>query len=202
MSTAKTYCIKDGYTIRPENDFSDEKGRTDECQDDVYSAACELAKTNGFESVLDIGTGGGFKLLKYFREKRTLGIDLEPNIEWVRTEYPDREWSTVPLTGKAPEGFDLIIAADVIEHLLDPDELLDFIAACKPKAIVISTPNRDNLQGMFADGPPKNLSHVREWTGPEFREYLSRWFEIDTHWMPPPNQTNYSTMYIVGRPRQ
>ncbi len=196
----KSYCIKDGYAIRPDNDFADEKGRTDECQDDVYSAACELARANGFESVLDIGTGGGFKLMKYFRDKRTLGIDLEQNIEWVKIQYPDREWSTVPLTGKAPEGFDLVIAADVIEHLLDPDELLDFIAACKPKMIVISTPNRDNLQGMFADGPPKNLCHVREWTAAEFRQYIGERFNVVAHVTPEPNQTLFSTMWIIARP--
>ena len=196
----KTYCIKDGYTPRLDNDFADEKGRTDECQDDVYAAAKELVDAHGFHSVLDIGTGGGFKLMKYFRDKRTLGIDLEPNIAWVREQYPDREWSTVPLTGPASQGFDIIIAADVIEHLIDPDELLDFIAACKPKMMVISTPNRDNLQDMFADGPPKNLCHVREWSAAEFREYIGQRFDVVAHILPEPNQKLFSTMWIVARP--
>ena len=195
-----TYCIKPGYMIRAENDFDNEIGRTDECQNEVYAKAKVLVDEHGFDSVLDIGTGSGFKLMKFFRDKLTLGIDLEPTIEWVKQEHPERNWATISLECEHPPiGYDLVIAADVIEHLLDPDQLLNFIARCKPKLAIISTPNRDNLQGMFADGPPKNLCHVREWTAPEFREYLSQWFEILEHWIPEPNQTNYSTMYIVGR---
>ena len=40
---------------------------------------------------------------------------------------------------------DLVIASDVVEHLVDPDEMLQFISRIGPKFVVISTPDRDLL---------------------------------------------------------
>jgi len=196
------YFIREDYTPRLDNDFDDERGRKDECQDEVYKEAKHLADAHGLKSVLDIGTGGGFKLMKYFPNRTTLGIDLPQTIEWVKQVYPERngrEWKTIPLDGEAPQGYDLIIAADIIEHLPDPDQLLNFIVRCKPKYIVISTPNRDNLAEHSWAGPPRNLSHVREWSAAEFRQYMDQWFQIEKHIFPNPERRDYSTMWVIGK---
>jgi 2-polyprenyl-3-methyl-5-hydroxy-6-metoxy-1,4-benzoquinol methylase len=190
----RNYCIKENYVHRAVPDFDDERGRTDEMQDQVYRTAAGLPEA---PKVMDIGCGGGFKLLKYFRDRYTIGVDLPPTVEWLRREYPDRAWATWDnwLTLEKP---DLIISADVIEHLPDPDVLLHFIAKCNPKWIVLSTPDRDRLQAMFHDGPPKNLCHCREWTAPEFREYVSSRFVVVDHYIPVGDD---STQYIIAKPK-
>ena len=71
--------------------------------------------------------------------------------------------------------------SDVIEHVLDPDSLLDFIESCKPKFIVFSTPDRDLICGHDHFGPPSNACHVREWNFLEFKQYISNRFEIIEH---------------------
>src|SRR5271154_7067974 len=133
--------MREDYTPRLSNDEADERGRTDACQDEVYAYARKLMDDNGLTSIMDIGTGGGFKLMKYFSDKVTLGTDIEPNLSWVKDKYPDRHWmqsdfSATDMTGSLLVGFDVIICADVIEHLVDPDALLAFIKRCKPKYII------------------------------------------------------------------
>lgn len=190
-----SYCIKENYQHREIPDFDDERGKTDECQDEVYQYAARLPDV---ASVLDVGCGGGFKLLKYFGDKKTLGIDLPATVEWLRTTYPDRLWlasgETFPVLRP-----DLIVCADVIEHLGNPNALLTFIGDCQPKWIVLSTPDRDLMQGMFQDGPPKNLCHCREWNGPEFRAYIERHFEVLEHHIP--HGLEPSTQYLLAKIR-
>jgi SAM-dependent methyltransferase len=69
--------------------------------------------------------------------------------------------------------FDLIICADVLEHLLNPNPCLEFIGRhiISNGVAILSTPERDNLRGKDSDHSP-HPAHVREWSGQEFREYL------------------------------
>jgi hypothetical protein len=95
---------------------------------------------------------------------------------------------------QTPQGYDLLICADVIEHVKNPDALLDFIKRAKPKTVVISTPDRDVLVELFYkwyletdpawtgfNGPPFNQCHLREWSFVEFENYISLHLEIETH---------------------
>ena len=48
-------------------------------------------KTRG--KVVDIGSGSGFKLVKYLsKEFETIGIETEPAISHLRKTYPDQVW--------------------------------------------------------------------------------------------------------------
>jgi 2-polyprenyl-3-methyl-5-hydroxy-6-metoxy-1,4-benzoquinol methylase len=79
---------------------------------------------------------------------------------------------------------DLVICADVIEHVKNPDELIHFIIKMDPEHIVISTPDRDLLHeklGRSQTGPPGNTHHIREWSFDEFENYISRNFNIIRH---------------------
>lgn len=170
----KNYFIKHDYIHRDQNKFFDDTTFKDQWQKEVYQFARKIADEHNFKSVLDIGTGSGFKLLKNFSEFDTLGLDLEKTVAWLKSTYPERKWSDqfVPTSG-----FDMIIASDVIEHIPDPDILLDLIAQCRPKLIVLSTPDR-NLFKVGHDGPPSNKAHVREWTSDEFKQYIGSKFEV------------------------
>lgn len=194
------FCIRQDYTPRLDNHPSDERGQTDACQDDVYRAARQAMDDNALMSVLDVGCGGGFKLMKYFHDVRTLGLDLEPNFSFVCEKWPNREWGVGDLSATVA-GFDLLIASDIIEHLADPDELLGFIERAQPKVAVISTPNRDNLADWTWPGPPRNTCHVREWSAPEFAQYIGQRFDILEHYFPDPSRRDVSTMWTVVRCR-
>lgn len=166
----KNYFLSDNYTHRLNNAFFDDTPFTDEWQKEVYTFARQVADNHGIKSIADIGTGSGFKLLNNFKEFDTLGMDLPSTVEWLKQQYPDRAWSDKfePVTG-----YDMIISADVIEHLPDPDVLLDLIIQSNPKLIVLSTPDRDLRAIEDRFGPPTNIHHVREWNMPEFNSYIS-----------------------------
>lgn len=189
-----TYCIRHGYKARLDNEPAREHAQKDSCQNEVYKAARRYFDMLDFESVLDVGTGGGFKLLKYFSNVKTLGLDIEPNLSFLLKTYPDRQWREVPLTDRV-DGFDLLICSDVIEHLVNPNDLMDFIVRSHPKLVVISTPDRDYLQPEYAKGPPKNECHVREWKGDEFSWYMAQYLDIIEHIAPEPGG---STQTIIG----
>ena len=61
-----------------------------------------------------------------------------------------------------------IVVADVIEHLINPDTLVDklisVLKGCKPKSIIISTPDRAGHTNWSQLGPPTNGHHIREWS--------------------------------------
>jgi 2-polyprenyl-3-methyl-5-hydroxy-6-metoxy-1,4-benzoquinol methylase len=68
----------------------------------------------------------------------------------------------------------VIVAVDVIEHLAEPDHLLNYVKrhATEETLIIISTPDRDLVRGFDNFGPPWNVTHVREWNQKEFKQYF------------------------------
>ena len=189
----KNYCIYDEYVSRTEFVTCEQIGHTDQFQDEVYEAARKLCIEKGYKTVLDIGCGSAFKLIKYFRDKKFVGLDLEPNLSHIKDKYPLYDFRLSDFDNPPKESFDLIICSDVIEHLLEPDDLLAFINNIDFKHLVLSTPDRDAIQRLQrsfgwdvkTDGPPHNVMHVREWTLAELREYLSQWFNIESQFMTP-----------------
>ena len=70
---------------------------------------------------------------------------------------------------------DAIVFLQTIEHIHDPDKLLQAIAAAAPTAY-ISTPNRLTLAPEGAE-KSDNPWHLREYTAAEYRELLEPWFD-------------------------
>ena len=176
----KTYYIKESYTARLDNKDFDDTKLTDEWQKEVYEYAKKVAEENNFKTILDIGSGSGYKLIKHFDNYNTLGIDIPKTVSFLKEKYPTKSWTDqfVPVTG-----YDLVISSDVIEHLPDPDILLDLIIQCDPKMIVLSTPERNLLYKTDHNGPPFNRSHVREWTMVEFYNYISSRLDVLEHYI-------------------
>jgi 2-polyprenyl-3-methyl-5-hydroxy-6-metoxy-1,4-benzoquinol methylase len=149
-------------------------------QPDVYRMAQFLYERTGADAVGDIGCGSAKKLMA-MNVGRKIGVDFGTNIELCRKAHPGSNWVVADLerTACLPEVEDLIpnaivICSDVVEHLLDPTNLLKLLTdlAGRAKAVIISTPDRDSVRGVDDMGPPANPSHVREWALEEFRSLL------------------------------
>lgn len=163
--------------------FWDQPGDNDaRYQDPVYRWAARLV-TAGRSRVLDVGCGSGDKLVRRVgdRADEWLGVDQESGIAAAR-----QRWGAHPANGRwlaadlslddtwqdlCSFGADLVICADVIEHLDDPVELLQRLrGAVRPGGrVLLSTPDRSRLEGRDPIGPPLNPRHVREWAAPELR---------------------------------
>jgi len=181
------YCKPIAYKIRPNNKhFDDSKNHNDKWQKEVYVYANEVMKKYDFKKIIDIGCGSGYKLIKYLGEYETIGYETEPSISFLRKTYPDNKWIN---SGEPSSSFnndsdkkcDLIMSSDVIEHILDPDELINYMKTFSCNHFLISTPCLEVLIKHFGYKryePPKNVAHVREWTFDEFKMYLSKHFQI------------------------
>uniref|UniRef100_A0A6C0FFH2 Methyltransferase n=1 Tax=viral metagenome TaxID=1070528 RepID=A0A6C0FFH2_9ZZZZ len=196
-NTLDKYCKPINYKIRPNNThFDDSKCHNDKWQKEVYVYASEIMEKKGFNKIIDIGCGSGYKLIKYLGKYETIGYETEPCISFLRKTYPNNKWinSGEPSTSFNNEGdkqSDLIMSSDVIEHIADPDELINYMKSFSCDYFLISTPCLEmfvNHHGWarygieqkleLLDGPPNNTAHVREWTFDEFKMYLSKHFKI------------------------
>ncbi|MDD5038719.1 MAG: methyltransferase domain-containing protein [Dehalococcoidales bacterium] len=194
--TNKRYFIKEGY--HPAGDLKQSamfQGQQDSISDssvwqyETYEYAQYLIKKYRLKSVLDIGCGCGVKLKKLILPlcSDIIGVDEEETIAWCKQNQNFGRWFSDNLENpKLDLGrtFDLIVSADVIEHLINPDNLLRLIKkfARKDTLIVLSTPERDIVRGKNDMGPPKNPLHAREWNMHEMRLYVeSEGFKIIKH---------------------
>lgn len=180
------FYIKEDYISRSQYHHHDDRTFTDGSQNEVYSYAYELLIKNNYKNVIDIGCGSAFKLMKYFNEFNTIGYEIEPTLSYLRDTYPKRQWRNSDPQNSENSTTDILICADVIEHLVDPNTLFKFIKQFKYKILILSTPDRDKLMEIQHDyqsqtGPPINPSHVREWNFSELENYVGSNFEVIEH---------------------
>lgn len=189
----KNYKIQEGYTSRLQPGHHDDSNWEDQSQYEVYQYCAKFMKENNLHSIVDVGCGSGFKLIKYLSEFKIIGTETEPCYSLLKTKYPNNEWY---LAGEPENSFfenpnienaDVVLCCDVIEHIIDPDVLLDHLLSLNAQYYIISTPCREVLCNSAAysatykstwNGPPFNECHVREWTMNELIDYLSEKFEV------------------------
>jgi SAM-dependent methyltransferase len=156
----------------------------------VYKYAAEIIREKNIKSLIDVGCGPASKLVSINKENPNLsikGVDQNDAITYCQKTHGFGQWfvddfenpnQELPI-GKA----DLVISSDVIEHVLDPDKLLDY---CKSKLndggyMLLSTPDRHRLHSP-QNLSPTNKDHVREWSLDEFAKYIeSRHYDILNH---------------------
>lgn len=184
------YSIPLNYKIRENNAHHNDMDETDKYQKEVYLYVKSFMETNNLKKVIDIGCGSGYKLIKYLGNFETIGYETEPCISFLRNKYPNNTWIN---SGESEKSFgennnlqcDIIMASDVIEHIRDPNKLIEFMKTFNTKYFLISTPCRKILAetmpkwaGKNINGPPKNEAHIREWTYEEFIMYLNKHFKV------------------------
>jgi len=190
----KTYNIKDRYKINPcplnmsvsDKDIESVYTRY---QHFVYEIIADVIRTLPLRtSVLDIGCGYPYKLAKFVKPLTSdiTGVDERQPIEFSQANFHFGRWVESDLSDSSfslDRKFNVIVCADVIEHVDDPNILLDIIRkhSYKSSTIIISTPERDNTRGLDHFGPSPNPTHVREWNQSEFVGYLKKQgFKVDT----------------------
>lgn len=173
------FSIKAGYHHAVHAEPFDDTRNKDEWQKEVYELAKEIMVAAGYKHIIDVGCGSAFKLVNQLGAFDTIGIEVEPALQWLRQQYPSRKWLRFEEADPVALQTDLVLCADVIEHIDNPDDLLDFIGEMNFRKLVISTPERDGVAGRNDYGPPENVAHYREWNAVEFRNYLRRWFTVE-----------------------
>jgi len=173
------FFIKDGYQENLTPVYCKRSKRSIKNQYQIYELAFEQNKTSTqFNRIIDIGCGKAEKLIHFFDKYETTGFDYGENINHCKKLYPKRNWTVCNLDQECPtEIFSdtVILCVDVIEHLVDPSMLLNYLSQLSQQnnLIVVSTPERDVARGKREIGPPKRKTHVREWNESEFTQLLN-----------------------------
>ncbi len=216
------YNIKEGYQINEVNRTIDSnpnklywtKSRihlSQRYQYNVYLKGWELAKQHNCKSILDLGCGPAKKLNLLFKDGfKIFGVDQQSTIDICKKIHKSGNYITENLEKPQLklksfiEYADMIICADVIEHMSDPQHILNYIKhfSTKKTLILLSTPERDTLLGKDAM-QPSNPSHIREWQLDEFRKYLEEnGFTIINHYIDWPFKFGFNFFtfkYILNR---
>ena len=147
-------------------------------QHHVYALAARLASSRGCTTGLDLGCGTAAKTARFLRPRlaELLLIDHPSNDSLVRATCPGARFIGADLETCAitlDREMDLIVCADVLEHLRSPLACLRLAknSLARSGIAVFSTPERDILRGHECMSSP-HPDHVREWNAREFLALL------------------------------
>lgn len=202
MGAESQFCIRGAYKHRNEYCYFDDTALADEYQKEVYVRAADIAKSEGVRTVYDVGCGSGYKLVHYLGQYQTVGFDVPETLGFLRETYPERKWANVPFSDRSNPPADMVICSDVVEHVLNPDELMHFLVSISKKWLVLSTPDRLREYPRLSRlqlGPPHTDHHMREWAFKEFRRYVAQFVDVHEHVHSNPN---HATQMIVATVRK
>jgi hypothetical protein len=174
----RLYCIKSGYHHADTVEIFDDRFNSDQWQRGVYESALALLNEINGHSVIDVGCGSAYKLIDKFNYYDTVGIELKESYNWLLKKYPEKKWMDFERVIPSDLAADLVICSDVIEHVENPDDLMHFLKKMRFSRLMISTPERDSVRGKNDFGPPENTTHYREWNKEEFKDFVSKWFNV------------------------
>lgn len=159
------------------------------------------------DSVLELGCGEGFvsgQLSVRDRAGAYVGVDANADdLENLRAKFPAveaREGSIYDLSflGRT---FDVVVCAEVLEHLDDPDAALAQITGVRPRWVVLSVPHEpwfclSNLaRGKNITRLGNDEDHTNLWGRRGFRKLLDRHLAVVRH------ETSYPWQLVLARPR-
>jgi SAM-dependent methyltransferase len=175
----ESYCIRKGYHYASNAGNFNDTSNTDEWQKEVYLFAARFMLQHNLQRVVDVGCGSAYKLIHLLKGFDNTGIEVASTYQWLKKKYPSGKWLMMGATPPGDLKTDLVLCSDVIEHVPDPDKLLQYIISIRSRYIIFSTPERDAVAGTNDYGPPENSTHYREWNKTEFKEYISKWLLVE-----------------------
>lgn len=137
------------------------------------------------DHVLDRGVGDG-ALLHYMRDHKKIeayGLDVSPKaVAFCRKHGLKVNLADInkPLSDYLKAPFDYIVLSEIIEHLPDPEKLLNEVRPFARKAIIVSIPNtgyhQHRLRLLLGKFPLQWVvtpgEHLRFWTRADFRWWV------------------------------
>lgn len=143
------------------------------------------------QSVLEIGCGEGF-LSGYLSEKLThvsfTGVDLsEQDVAALKDKFPRIDahvGSAYDLSFLGDRSFDLVICAEVLEHLETPEVALDQMIARQPQRVILTVPNEplfmaaNFLRGKNITRLGNDIEHINHFNPRSFRKLLEPRFDV------------------------
>jgi 2-polyprenyl-3-methyl-5-hydroxy-6-metoxy-1,4-benzoquinol methylase len=212
----KNYGIKENYINNPKIEYDNTKHywtkkrieASKHFQFHVYSELNEIIDFSKKSKLIDLGCGTGLKLNIIKDTNNNLevfGVDSAESVFHSRRYYKKGKFIVDDLSDcdyslyeNHKNSFDYIICSDVIEHLEDPDRLLDLIKYLSHEntIIILSTPDRIKFRGIN-NKQPNNKDHIREWSKDELLMYLnSRNFSIIKHKHSLPVKLSFSKIFF------
>lgn len=164
-------------------------------------------RTQPSGSVLEIGCGEGFvagQLSERHAGDSYVGVDLSAeDIQNLQAKFPAVEAHQGSIYDLSFLGrdFDVVVCAEVMEHLDDPAAALEQIVARKPTWVILSVPHEPWFcLSNFARG--KNITrfgndpeHVNLWGRRGFRKVIEPFLSVETH------ETSYPWQLVLTRPK-
>jgi SAM-dependent methyltransferase len=158
-------------------------------------------------SVLELGCGEGFvsgQLSAREHGGTYVGVDANPqDLEKLRAKFPSVEVHEGSIYDLSFLGrtFDVVVCAEVLEHLDDPDAALAQITGVRPRWVVLSVPHEpwfclSNLaRGKNITRLGNDEDHTNLWGRRGFRKLVNKHLVVDRH------QTSYPWQLVLARPR-
>ncbi len=140
--------------------------------------------------ILELGCGEGYVLAALRRAGISvpmLGIDLsEPALAEARRRVPDAHFELQDARSFASAGrrHDLVIAAEVLEHIPEPAQMLEVLDALAGRYLIASVPWEPFFRGLnFLRGKHvlqlgNDPEHVNHWSRRGFVHFVSTRFEL------------------------
>jgi hypothetical protein len=108
-------------------------------------------------------------------------------LKWTRTNRTRENICYINRFATTSDGpFDLVVAVEVVEHIVEYHRFLESCIILAPRAI-ITTPNKNRSSQTAVASPPVYQYHVREWTAGEFYWVLKTFYNsVKLYSMPNP----------------
>lgn len=142
------------------------------------------------ERIVEIGAGEGFisgYLSEHFPDKQFTGVDISArDIERLGQKFArvEAHVGSIYELGFLRPPYDVVICAEVLEHLRQPDRALGELSKLGAKRLILSVPHEpffmisNLLRGKNVTRLGNDIEHINHWNVGSFRRLIERRFDV------------------------